>query len=269
MRIGLARSSPRLMNAAAFTLAGKPLAFLSHSVRLISGQHTTPSSTSRAARPTSLRWLDRSHKVSPQKRSQPVLHYCYNCLTKKVGQTSSCPKCGRVPKTPRQLQLSTELSKQNWSPEQTGAFAQAIGDRRYEGLPKRIAVFAAAVAEEDDMRVKRVHAANEALAEDREWAANYHTRRRTPSMMYGCFFGPLVIFFGASFLYIGSQKDGGGASIILGLGMLLIGLTFAHHSYTKFVQLWSRTTPDKSTSSDWFVSSIVIAIKKRLNKSDT
>lgn len=92
-------------------------------------------------------------------------------------------KCGRVPKTPRQIQLSSVLAQSDWPPEFADTYAAAVANRRFEQLPKPIALLAAAVAEEVDLRMKRTQGGVAALAEERAIEERANNPNTPPSKL--------------------------------------------------------------------------------------
>jgi hypothetical protein len=192
--------------------------------------------------------------------------YCFQCLAPKITKTTVCNGCGRLPKTPRQKQLSDALASRDFSVEQLKLIRRGLASKDFKQFPKDISVYAASVYEEDLHRADNTQKACEILAEDREWDANYHTRRRTPSMLYGCIIGPTVLAMSGTILVYSVRESKGPGEVLVSIFAVLMGLGFSHHGFTKLVELWKRTTPDKSTSSDWIISSLVLALKEKMGR---
>lgn len=191
--------------------------------------------------------------------------YCFHCLAPKIAKTTACSGCGRVPKTPRQKQLSDALASRNFSIEQIEFIRRGLALRDFKQLPKDISVYAASVYEEEQLRADNIQEACESLARERAWEANNNSHRREPSMVYGFLVSLPCLFMGVAFLLV-SFSASGLSSFLVGLIGVFMGLIFACGSFIKFIKLWKRTTPDVSTKSDWQISSLVIEFKEWLGR---
>jgi hypothetical protein len=191
--------------------------------------------------------------------------YCFHCLASKIAKTTACSGCGRVPKTPRQKQLSDALASRNFSVEQFELIRRGLALRDFKQLPKDISVYAASVYEEEQLRADNIQEACESLARERAWEANNNSHRREPSMVYGFLVSAPLLFIGGVCLF-GSFSAPGSGLFVLGSMTFFMGLIFACGSFIKFIKLWKRTTPDASTKSDWQISSLVIEFKEWLGR---